>query len=426
MVWHRHAALSQTKFFAVLMVAIIALTCVFLVRYLFGFYQNGMAMFYDPLVLMYSFIWIIFFVSRLLLERKYRPVEDNGYRPTVTVVVPVKNEEKLIENTLERILTCDYPQDKLEVLTVNDGSTDNTLQHMLKVKARYPKLQIIDFSVNKGKRIAMATAIKVAKGEIIVSVDSDTFIDRDTIYNLVVPFKDDRVNGVCGHTDASNSSNWLSRAQLSIYYMGFRVFKAAEHVLGFVTCLSGCLSAFRRSAVLQVLDEWVDQSKRYFSGEDRALTTLLLRDGGKLMFQDSARAKTVVPERFKTYIKQQLRWKRSYFTENFRTSLFIWRKPILMLYIVALLFLSLLAPIIIFREFFIIPFLTGSLIRPLLFVFGLCCIGIFYGAYQILLGGHGFRVVGDSVVCFLLYIVLIWQTPWALLTLNDSRWLTRN
>ena len=99
--------------------------------------------------------------------------------------------------------------------------------------------------------------------------------------------------------------------------------KSAEMRLGSITCLSGCLSAYRKNMLLPLIDAWIDQDQKYFSGEDRALTTMFLKTGVKLLFQDTATATTIVPENINIYFKQQLRWKKSWLTENFKTSLFV-------------------------------------------------------------------------------------------------------
>ena len=138
----------------------------------------------------YSLLITVYILSRFLLSYLHRsdPLPD-GYEPSVSFVVPAKNEGDNIAATLRCFFLSDYPKDKMEVIAINDGSSDNTLEEMLKVQAEYGHLikrfDVVDWEVNRGKREGMAAGGKMAKNDIVIFVDSDSFIRPDCIKHLV-------------------------------------------------------------------------------------------------------------------------------------------------------------------------------------------------------------------------------------------------
>jgi len=139
--------------------------------------------------------------------RGYTPVEDTGFRPRITVVVPAKNEEGVIESVVRTVFQSDYPSSKMEVIVVDDGSTDKTWERIQRVQndSRFSeRLVLLRHEKNYGKRVALASAVARARGEMIVCIDSDSFVERDAIKLLVQPLEDSSVTAVCGHGEAAN------------------------------------------------------------------------------------------------------------------------------------------------------------------------------------------------------------------------------
>jgi hypothetical protein len=118
----------------------------------------------DPLFAAYSIAVVLYVLGRFLLGFFYRPVPDRGHRPTVSVVIPAFNEEEGIVGTIESCVNVDYPADRLEVIVVNDGSTDRTWERILEAKARWPQLYAVDLGRNYGKRGAMADRPAAPRG----------------------------------------------------------------------------------------------------------------------------------------------------------------------------------------------------------------------------------------------------------------------
>ena len=275
--------------------------------------------------------------------------------PFVSFIVPCKNEEAAIAKTINKCFEADYPKDKIEVIFVNDGSTDGTLSVVEKLKAeKHPAITILGWKENHGKREAMAAGFRASKGEIIIQLDSDSFIDPSTFRYLIEPFQDPRVGAVCGHTDPANpGQNFITKMQSAYYYLSFRVWKAAESSFYSVFCCSGCFSAYRKSAVMPILENWLFEKflgKRVMFGDDRSLTSWVLKQGYKTLYSPYAKAYTIVPSTMRQIIIQQIRWKKSWVINSFFTLKFIIKgDPIVgLFYFLPLVLVSILTPIVVF------------------------------------------------------------------------------
>ena len=311
------------------------------------------------LVASYSIVAGIFVLSRFIFAAFYRAPRDVGFEPTVTVLVPCFNEGKDIRKTIERIFSSGYPESKLEVVCVNDGSKDDSLEHMRAAQTRHPHLVVVDFEKNRGLCHGWGVGTFLARGEFMVCVDSDTFVFPGSLHKLMQGFIDPSVGGISGHCDIENADvNTLTRLQDVRYYFSYKIMKAAESVFGVVSCLPGCFSAYRRTCVLAVMDKWINATVFGEHGnfaDDRSLTNQILRDY-RIIYDDEALATTICPEKWKQYIKQQARWERSYLREIGKTGKFIWRKnPIPALSWYAMMWLPLVEPFVMIQALIWIP-----------------------------------------------------------------------
>src|SRR2546427_1750710 len=204
---------------------------------------------------------------------------DAGILTKVTVVVPVKNEAACISDVFQTVLASDYPRSLLEVIVGNDGSTDDSWER-LQLFRDNPRVTLINHERNFGKRVALASGFSMTKSEIVVCIDSDSYVDPQAIKLLVQPFADRKVVAVCGNGEAANLETMLGRLQHYWYVEMFRLAKGMESEFGCVTCCSGILSAYRKRSIDQVLDEWLNErfaGRRITIGDDRQLTNLVAR-----------------------------------------------------------------------------------------------------------------------------------------------------
>lgn len=378
----------------------------------------------------YSIAITAYVLSRFLLAYFHKTIPFNpSYEPSVTFVVPAKNEEDNIAETISRFNKVDYPKNKIEVVAINDGSTDRTWEEMEKIKREINgeiPVHLVHWETNRGKREGMAEGALLAKNDIIIFIDSDSFVDRDCVKHLVKYFANPKVGAVCGHSDVWNKdTNLLTRMQAVRYYIAFKVYKGAESIFGSVTCCPGCCSAYRRSYVLEFLDAWRNQSflgVRCTYGDDRSLTNFIIKKY-EAVYSENAKAWTVVPDNFKKYMRQQQRWKKSWLRETFIAASFMWRKnTIASISFYCYAFLAFCSPFVFFRAMILEPY--QNQVWPFTYLAGLFLMLFLHGLY--------YRTQSKNDSWFLAIInfwfntvILIWQLPWALITIRDSRWGTR-
>lgn len=382
----------------------------------------------------YSLSISLYLLSRFFLSYFYEPEFpqlDDGSLPTVSFAVPSKNEGENIRKTILLIADSDYPKDKFNVIAVNDGSTDNTLEEMLEAKKIAERngveVEVVDWKVNKGKREGMAECVRRSDNEIIVFIDSDSFVEKNTVRELVKYFTDEKVAAVAGHAYVANAeTNMLTKMQSVRYFVAFKAYKAAEALFNSVTCCSGCCSAYRKKYVEEVLDKWQNQmflGVRCTYGDDRSLTNFLLAKGYKAMFAPSAISYTIVPDNFKQYLKQQLRWKKSWFRESLKAGMYIWkRNPIMSFSFYAGFILPIISPLVVIRALIWYPIATG--LMPWFYISGLLLMGVTYGFYYYIYTKDKKWFYG-MLFSILYSFLLIWQLPWAILNIRDPKWGTR-
>ena len=381
----------------------------------------------DPFFAGYSLAVVFYVLGRFVVSLAYRPIPDSGHRPRVSIIVPAFNEEDGIITTIDSCFAGDYPTDRFEVIVVNDGSTDATWDRIVEAKERWPALCAIDLGRNYGKRAAMAEGMRRASGEVFCFVDSDSYLDPDCLRHLVAPFADGRVGAVVGHADVHNytSTAW-ARMQAVRYWSAFRVIKATESMFGgTVVCASGCCAAYRAEAVLPLLDEWEFQTflgRPATFGDDRALTNRVLQHW-RVVYQETARAETVVPERLDVFFRQQLRWKKSWLRENLYVVRFIWRKhPLGALFTYAGVAFPFIAPFVVLHA--VLNVAGGQMATFWFYLIGSYAMALLYSLYYLVRRPDGLWFHGMSFVA--LYMsVLVFQTYWGMLTMRDTRWGTR-
>jgi len=104
----------------------------------------------------------------------------------VSIIVPAMNEGEGITRTLQACLDVDYPSAKVEVIAIDDGSTDDTLELMRSYCEAHPgRIELVALPTNQGKRAAMAEGVRRASGELYVFIDSDSLIETDGLRKLI-------------------------------------------------------------------------------------------------------------------------------------------------------------------------------------------------------------------------------------------------
>ncbi len=386
---------------------------------------------------LYSIIAAAFLLSRYLFGALYRAVPiDKDYTPGVTIIIPCFNEEEWIRRTILSCVNQDYPIEKLEVIVVDDCSNDHsvekikeTIEDLKRENVHYDIENRVSYLVqpqNAGKRDALCAGVKHAKHELIVFVDSDSFLDPFAIRNLVQPFKDPKMGGVAGRTDVANTyTNSLTKMQSVRYYIAFRVMKAAEAYFDGVTCLSGPLSCYRKQIIIDNMDAWLNQKflgQKATFGDDRAMTNFVLRHH-RTSYQDTAICSTIVPNKHKVFLKQQMRWKRSWLRESIMAGKFMWRKePFMAVFFYIGLIVPVAAPVVVLYNLVYVP--ITQRIFPTTFLVGLLLMSLIMSVVQLLLRRSSTWIYG-MLFCIYYEAVLLWQMPVAWVTFWKSTWGTR-
>ena len=271
-----------------------------------------------------SFATMAYFLIVAFLAYCYKPSRhlSDDELPTCSVIVPAYNEGKQVLETIESLLNCDYPKEKMNIIAVDDGSKDDTAEWIKVAGSRYPEqVSIILLERNGGKKHALYQAIKTSRDEIIVTVDSDSLVAKDAVRNIMGFFvADPQVGGVAGNIRIKNMDGGAIPKMLDVAFaFGFEFMRCAQSFIGTVLCTPGALSAYRRSAVMPVLDTWLNQTFMGLPstiGEDRAITSLLIRSGNKVLFQNDAYAFTDIPTTYCRTCRMLIRWTRSDVREN--------------------------------------------------------------------------------------------------------------
>ncbi|MFD0901372.1 glycosyltransferase family 2 protein [Actinomadura sediminis] len=382
----------------------------------------------DLLLSGYTVLVSGYVLSRFVLAACYRPPRDAGITPTVAIVVPAYNEGEAVARTIHACLGLVYPGDRLEVVVVNDGSSDDTWTHLTRAAARYPdgRVRCVDLGENRGKRAAMAAGIRATSAEILVFVDSDSMPAPGSVRRLVQGFADPEVGAVSGLTYVRNAErNVLTRMQAARYYVSFQLLKSAESVLGAVTCCSGCFAAYRREAIAPLLDAWEHQ--RFLGvactyGDDRALTNRVIGAGWTTRYDARAEAWTDAPDRYRTFFRQQLRWKKSWSREGPLLLAHIWRSRTRALPSVAVQTIAgMLSPLVVLYGL-LAPLAGGRF--PMVYFLGLYLVAMGYALLYRMLRDDGLWIYAFVGTFF--YVAFSPQLLWAIARIRDGRWGTRD
>jgi chitooligosaccharide synthase NodC len=248
--------------------------------------------------------------------------------PDVDVIVPIYNEHPDdLERCCASLAAQEYPG-TVRVVLVDDGSPNR--EEVLPVLERHGAREgwtVVLPEVNAGKRAAQHAAIEHCRGELVLTIDSDTQVAPDGVLRMVEQFDDPRVGAATGSVRVSNAGATLLTRLIDLrYWVAFHQERASHALFGAVLCCSGPLSMYRRRVLLTVWPRYVAQTYRGTPctyGDDRHLTNLVLGEGWRTAFAPYATCITSAPTGLRGYLRQQLRWNKSYYRELLWTLAFL-------------------------------------------------------------------------------------------------------
>ena len=385
----------------------------------------------------YAGLSIVWSAWRLLLALVYRPtpLAEWADLPRITVIVPVFNEAALITRTLRHLTRARYPVDLLEIIVVDDGSTDESWSQIQRAAAADPRIRPLRFAKNRGKRQALCAGFRIASGQLWVTVDSDSLIEPDALRAIVSPMvQDASIGAVAGSVRVLNKADGLIPRMLDVrYVMTFDFKRAAQSMMdgGSVLCVAGALAAYRRAAVEPHLERWLQQTwlgRPARAGEDHAMTNVVLSAGFKVRFQRTAVVHTQSPTTYRGVAQMFLRWGRSNVRETVQLGSHLLRRR-RQLYRPAMTLNYLMgASGLVLPYVFLATALAMAMIWPMTFglkMLAACVSGAifplaFYGARQ-----RDSDALYAIAYSFYATLLLSWIWPYALFTSHKSVWMTR-
>jgi len=386
----------------------------------------GLVAVYTLLMLLFQGVRTIFWA----VYRPYAPLADD--LPNLTVIIPAYNEGAMVEHSLYSVVGADYPREKLEIICIDDGSTDDTWEYIAKAARRFPDtIKTIRFPANRGKKEGLYAGFRQGRGEVFITVDSDSVIERQALRHLIAPLQHDpAIGAVAGNVRVYNRHSSLMGKMQWVRYVNLDFLRAAQSVYKTVTCTPGSLAAYRREAILPHLEAWRRQT---FLGapcvhsEDRALTNLVLRHGWYTYYQRTARVYTIVPETYRGVVNMYLRWERGNVRESFVQLGYLfsrYRPRNRLLPIIEFFLTQLELPMLILAFGF---FLTSLWLYPLIFFKMMAFLGVMslFGLVYYLWLERDLEFVYGVIYSYYAFFLFQWIYPYAFLTVRDRRWLTR-
>jgi len=365
-----------------------------------------------------------------LLYRPFAPAREED-APAVSVLIPAYNEGAMVEATIASVVAAAYPRERLQIIAIDDGSTDDTWHHIRHAELRFPGLvTAVRLPANQGKRGALAEGFRRATGEVIVTVDSDSVIERGALLAIAGPFRDPRVGAVAGKVAVHNRRSGIIPRMLHVrFILSFDYLRSAQSVFRTVYCCPGALAAYRASVVRQVLPGWERQTflgTRCTYGEDRALTNDILAAGFDTVYQRAAVVHTLVPETYSKLCRMFLRWDRSYIREELRYARIVWSRPlgsrILSFYESTIT--NLRYPV---GYVSIALWVANALKDPasvMRMLLAIMVVSLVYVLYY-LRSERSWDFVFGILYAYFSFFALTWIFPYAALTLRARGWLTR-
>jgi cellulose synthase/poly-beta-1,6-N-acetylglucosamine synthase-like glycosyltransferase len=233
-------------------------------------------------------------------KRNLKMRHKKTYLPKVSVLISAFNEEKVIETCVRSILASQYAP--IEVVIVDDGSTDSTLDILNKL-AKTMKI-IVVHKKNGGKAKGLNTALKIATGSIIITMDADTSLSPLAIRKMVEHFSDPKVGAVCGYDIPSNANNWLVKLLMLSSHVSTGLVRRS---LSIIDCIMVVNFGAFRADVLRKAGEYAKTI-----GEDFEMTLRIHKLGYKIDFEPEAIAKSESPSSLRVLWNQRIRWFRGY------------------------------------------------------------------------------------------------------------------
>ncbi|MGE5354081.1 MAG: glycosyltransferase [Acidobacteriota bacterium] len=372
---------------------------------------------FSSIVSLVIFLFVLLFryfstlIMAYLYITKYTVENKSDFFPFVSIIVPVYNEGKVLENSVKSLLELDYPN--YEIIVVNDGSTDNTkevaeeLVGVHKGKVENVRVSLIN-KPNGGKSKALNAGIQYSKAEFVLCMDGDSQLSTNTLKYGIKHFTDPSIGAVAGNVKVLNRKKILTDLQALEYVEGLNMPRSAQSLIKLVNIIPGPVGIFRKKAI---------QDAGWYSSdtfaEDADLTLNIMAAGWKIYYEQNAVSYTEAPETLNQLLKQRYRWTRGILqsilkhkrhllnpTLNFGNSLVLW----------SMFYEALIWPVMnIFANlFFIMVALVYGMSNLLAFWWaGIALLDLMTALYCVAVEKEDIRLVPYAFIYRLIFILMI-------------------
>jgi len=256
-------------------------------------------MIYSGITLFLLFVFILFIFTAIIIS-SFKKQPKYKYEPNISILIPCYNEQKNIRKCLNAVYSSNYDKNKFEVIVIDDGSVDNTG----KILKRYKKK---NFSVIKSKHIGKAPAlnlgVKKAKYGFIITLDADTFVEKNAIKRLIAPFKNKNIGATNGSSVVRNSETILTDFQKIEYHSNNLIRKSFSDLFNTGIWFFGAFAAYRKTVLKKI-----NYFKTHTMTEDMDISLEIYSSGYKIQNVYNAIGSTFVQSSLDGFIKQRTRW----------------------------------------------------------------------------------------------------------------------
>ena len=352
---------------------------------------KGYMIFQIILIIIYVIRHFLFGVNRMAgRQRLYYNDIYSSKMKSITILIPMHNEEQVLSYVLDSLLECDYDRDRLEIIPINDNSTDRTKELLDEYHKKYEFIRPLHRDCpDRGKPVGLNDAMEIATGEIIIVFDADYRPAKDMLKQLAIAFEDPEVGAVMGRVIPYNANkNILTRLINLERSGGYQVDQQARYNLRTIPQYGGTVGSFRKDILLST-----GGFNPLVLAEDTELTYRLYTSGWKVIYANSAECYEEAPETWSVRSKQIRRWARGhnqvlfrYFFKTLLTPHMNFREKldgILLLFVYAVPFFMLLGQIASLILFFLGEMNLFSGWWVLLFLGAYCSFGNFAPFFEI-------------------------------------------
>ncbi len=241
-------------------------------------------------------------VYHFFRERRQADIDHLPSTPLVSILVPCHNEERCVEETINSLKYIDYPA--LEIIAIDDGSTDQTAQVLRKIQGANQRLRVITLLTNQGKGTALTIGSLAARGQFLVCIDADVVLDPKTVRYFIWHFLNfPRCGAITGNPRVRNRTSIIGKIQVGEFSSIVGMIKRCQRVLGKIFTVSGVIAAFRKSAVVSV-GFWSNDMLT----EDIDISWKLQLRFWNIHYEPRALGWILMPETLQGLWRQRLRW----------------------------------------------------------------------------------------------------------------------